>query len=291
MIQQEKTMKKRTKRQQRRRAEKGTALSAFLSIFIVVLTLTVCDAFFTTGLGSPRDYRAENINLSISNLDSWLYRSIGNPPLARQVTVVILSKLDCPDLGSADRALFQRAGIRMSIEASNLGVALLSNALGLLANAADGAGEDEQLLKDILSKVQRDFNNNGGQAAAQNITRLVASYFADEPFADGHTPKFPGDSYFAQSASASEVAQAILLLSLAKLENSDIEDASQWDDFCLQSLNAGLNLCPEGRTVIVEGSPAPEAIVLAAYLNLIAEDERFEDNFLTSLIRGAFFTA
>jgi hypothetical protein len=275
----------------RRRTEKGTILSAFLSAFFVLATLTVCDAFFTEGIGSPREYRVENINVTIGNLDRWIYRTIGNPPLARQVTAAILNRIDYPDLSPAERAVFQRAGIRLAVESANLGVALLSNALSLLVNAADGTDHNEQLLGSILSSIQRDFLANGGQAAAQDITRLLARDLGNmEYFTDGHTPRFPPSSYFAQNATASEVSMAILVLSLAKLEKSDIDDAGAWDDFDLQALGVGLNLCPDSRAVVVDGSPAPQAIMLAAYLNLINENDRFDDNFLTGLIRGAFFS-
>ena len=289
MIQQEKNMKKCIEYKQ---TKKGTLLSAVLSISIVVLSLTVCDQFFTKGFEKSRNYRAENIDLTIHNLDRWLHRSIGNPPLARQLTIVILNKLDSPLLSARDKALFQRAGIKIAVESSNLGVTLLGNALGLLANAVYGTDEDHLLLKSILSGVQRDFASNGGQAAAQTIAWLVLRDMGDvDRFVNGYTPRFTEDSHFAATASASEVAQAVLMLSLFKLEKNNIEDVSEWDSFTLRALNVGLDLCSEGRTVVVDGNPAPEALVLAAYLNLIAENDRFEDNLLTSLIRGAFFSA
>ncbi|MCL2602814.1 MAG: hypothetical protein FWD91_08390 [Treponema sp.] len=273
------------------RAAKVTIVSAFLSIFIVAVTLTVCDSVFTTGIGNAREYQNENIDVTIANLDRWISRAVGNPPLARQVTAAILNRLDNDNLSPGDRIQFQKAGIRMSVEASNMGAVILHNTLSFIADATDDIGENGELMRAILGRVQNEFRNNGGLAAAQDITRLVARDLGPmELFKSGETPRFPEGS-FAHSASASDIAQAVLVLSLSKIERSALQDVNEWDDFDLSALNVGLSLCDEGRTVTTDGSAPAEALLLAAYLNLIAENERFEDNVLTSLIRGAFFSA
>ncbi|MCL2373981.1 MAG: hypothetical protein FWC65_01905 [Treponema sp.] len=277
-----------------KKTAKKTALLAVLAACILFGGLAACDDFFSGGMGEPRHYRAENIDVTVGNVGKWLDRVVGNPALARQVTVAIQKKLSDPGLTSRDRAIFQSYGIKIAVESSNIGVALLSNALAPLADMADRlddltADEMEQLLKGVFRGVQSDFRRAGGVGAAQAIAGF-AKADVDYVRVNGNTPMFAPGSYFAEEASPSEIAQAILVLTLAKVETSDI-DINEWDSFDLEILDIGLNLNPKGDRIVIDGDPEPEALVLAAYLNLVMEDDRFEDHFFTRFIREAFFNA
>jgi len=256
---------------------KRTALPASLVILIFALNLTACDDFFSSGWGTPREYSAGNINVTINNLDRWLDRTIGNPPLAKLVSENISKQVADPH--HPHRAQFQRAGVRMAVESSGLGVALSTNALAVLSDMADADDEDmEEMLKDILSGIQRDFRNSGGAAAAANITTIAAN---DIP---GNPPTFPPES-FAHQSTPSEVGQVILVLTLAVMDEKDVV-IDEWDFDDLYRI--GLDYT-NGVFSITGASDTVR--VLAAYLNLITKengDSRFDDNFLTAAIRDAF---
>jgi hypothetical protein len=213
---------------------------------------------------------------------------VGNPNLARRVIEAILIILKDPNLNQADRARFQRIGVMIAAEASNLGVILLGNALDTLADVADRIdelGEDEiqEMLKDILGGIQDDFQKSGGSDAATSIANLVID---DIEISDG-VPRFPPGT-FVHEANPSEVAKTILVLLLATMEESEVVDnIDDWDNFNLEELEIGLKL--EDNKVVLDGPTSEEALVLAAYLNLIFEDVdgKFRDNFLTGLITDA----
>jgi len=270
---------------------KKSALPAFLAISILAVSFTACDDFFSSGWGSPRDYRVSNINLTVNNLERWFERSIGNPPLATRINEAILLRLAELDAGHPDRLVFQRYGVRIAVSSSNMGVIILSNAIDILADLADiDTLTDEQIeekLLDILGSIQGDFRNANGAAAAESIADMI---YRDITVSPTGVPIFPEGSFVAE-ASPSDVAMAILVLTLAVVDDSYYaDDITEWREFDLDALEIGLDLSPDGQIIIV-GDPTPEAVVLAAYLNLIQSDVegRFEDNFLTSSIRDAFF--
>ena len=252
-------------------------LPVILTACILALSVTACDDFFSSGWGSPREYSADNINVTISNLDRWIDRTIGNPPLAKLVSENISRQV--ADLNHPHRAQFQRAGIRMAVESSGLGVALFTNALTILSDMADTDDENmDAMLKGVFSGIQRDFRNSGGVGAARNITTIAAHDISGNP------PEF-SDVAFVNGSTPSEVGQVILVLTLAKLEEENINDMTYWG-FDLKAFDLELS----GGKVMIVGTPDPKAIVLAAYLNLILEEDngRFADNFLTVAIRDAF---
>jgi len=256
--------------------------------FILALSFTSCDSFFSSGWGNPRDYQAENINLTVHNLNNWFERAVGNPPLAKAVSDAVRIKLDSLPADHPDRAIFQRFGVRMAVSSSNMGVIILTNALDVLANLADfddmSTEDMEDLLKEILGKIQDDFRNAGGLTAANNVTEIAL----EDLDLSGPIPSFPPDS-FVHDATPSEIAQTILVLTLAIVEESNIEDITEWEGFDLHELGMGISLNEDGEVEVASDAP-PKALVLAAYLNLILEDEtnRFEDNFLTGALRDAF---
>ena len=269
-----------------------TTIPAFLAILALAFSLTACDDFFSSGWGNPREYRVENINLTVNNIERWFDRSIGNPPLAARVNEAILLRLE-DYLSPEDRRVFQRYGVRIAVSSSNMGVIILSNALDVLANLADFddmEDEDiEEMLLDILGSIQNDFRNAGGVAAGENIANMIGG---DIDTTAAGVPTFNADS-FVHEASPSEVAMAIMVLTLAIVEDSQYADSiSDWENFDLEALDVGLDINDEGQVIVTGDDTNPKVLVLAAYLNLIKADSgRFEDNFLTGAIRDAFARA
>ena len=264
-----------------------TTLFAF--VFILAVTFTACDDFFSSGWGTPRDYQAEHINVTVDSLDRWLDRTVGNPPLARQVNAAILKQLTNPSLSPAERAKFQRAGVRIAVESSNLGISLFTNALGTLADLADridsmDAAQMERLMVDILGGIQSDFKKSGGASAAQDIVTFAKMAIDHSKAA---MPQFSSGSYFATEASPSEVAKAILVLTLAGAENTGL-DISKLDGFDLETLDLGIAVAPEGGVMLSGEDADDNAFILAAYLNLVIEENRFSESFFTSFIKDAF---
>ena len=263
---------------------KKSRMPVILIIFILALSFTACDDVFTSGWGSPREYSVGNINLTVNNVDRWFDRSIGNPPLAMRVNEAILIRLADPNLSPEERRIFQIYGIRIAVASSNMGVIILSNALTILTDMADGLSDEEManLLKDMLGKIQNDFRNAGGGAAAESIVQLI---FHD--IIPGTEPTFHPDS-FVRDANPSDVAKTIMVLTLAETENRDM-DIDDWDNFELEEV--GLRLNAEGNKVIpIDAHPSDTLLALAAYLNLVNNEPQFDDNFLLGPIREAFFS-
>jgi hypothetical protein len=268
---------------------KHTFYLGVATIVCLALSFSACDDFFTDGKGSFRDYQVEHINVTVNNLDRWFDRSVGNPSLAARVGEAILLKLDDPSLSPEDRAVFLRAAIRITVASSNMGVIILSNALGALADLADIENlTDEEMadiLKNIVANIQGDFKNAGGSAAAANIVSIInRDGGIDE--ANG-VPTFPANS-FIRDANPSDVAQTILVLTLAEMEHNNLND-DNWENFDLEVLGLELN---ESNEVVVKNNAASDTVrVLAAYLNMIADDTSgaFGNNFLTGAISNAFF--
>ena len=268
---------------------KHTFYLSVAAIVCLALSFSACDDFFTEGMGSFRDYQVEHINVTVNNLDRWLDRSVGNPSLAARVGEAILLKLDDPSLSPEDRAIFLRAAIRITVASSNMGVIILSNALGALADLADIENlTDEEMadvLKNIVANIQGDFRNAGVSAAAANIVSIINR----DGGIDGANgvPTFPANS-FVRDANPSDVAQTILVLTLAEMEDKDL-NAGNWENFDLHVFGLELN---EANEIAVRTDAASDtARVLAAYLNMIADDTSgvFGDNFLTGAIGHAFF--
>jgi len=267
---------------------KKTALPAILVIFVLGLSFTACDDFFNNGQGSPRSYKVENIDVTATNIEEWLHRTVGNPDLAHQVNRAIIYKLEILPFNHPDRQVLQRYGVKIAVISSNLGVAILSNAFDILSDLADGDLTEEQMekmLKDILMGIQDDFRRSGGVSAAESIAKMIM--FDVDP--RGDYPTFlPGS--FAYEASPSEVARTVLVLALATVEGSDI-GIGDWQDFNLDQLAIGLSMDTDSNRVVIDGDQSDEALVLAAYLNFIIADpsDNFADNFFTDAIRSAFF--
>jgi hypothetical protein len=250
------------------------------------LILVSCDSFFSTSWGSERSYDPDNIKLSADNLDSWIRNSIGNPKLAAALAAKIKQEVQTkPE--SAERLKFQEKGVELAVRASGIGTSIAINAadvLGDIDNIEEGA------VKDILTKIQGDFSSGGPQAAA-DLASIVSVSLDPNTVDEDSAPKFTG--LYAQNAKGGDVGQAVLVLSLAVLGDGEaISDAVDKLAKGNEEI-AGLTLDNDNKRIVIADSSgaSPQAIALAAYLNLIAGDTttgRFDDNPLTSAIKEAF---
>ncbi|MDR1862839.1 MAG: hypothetical protein LBQ67_02845 [Treponema sp.] len=251
-----------------------------LTLLLGALILSSCDEFFSSSWGSPRDYDPSKIKLSASNLDSWLDAAVGNPELADALTEKIKKELNSGALNPADKVKFQTAGVKLAVEASGLGTSILTNASSALSSIDN---EDEGAVKGLLSDVQNSFKSNNGAKAAADIAEMVGGGLSSN---DGATPEF--DAAYAAAVTPSDAAQAVLVLALAVVDANFAEvELDEYDD-----LDIGLTV-DEGAVKIETdngGTPSDEAVALAAYLNLIAQDTtgKFENNPVTKAIKEAF---
>ena len=252
---------------------------------IIVLSFLSCDSFYGNSLGSSREYDWRQINLTTSNIEEWVRATVGNPPLARAVTDALMEKLN-ENMSEADRARFLEFAAKLAIEASSLGSSILVNATELLGGI--GSGDDDSF-KDLLNNLQDDFNAGGGQKAAENLANLLLKGINDQ----GGTPRF-NDAY-ASTASASGVAEAMIVLLLGEMAGSD----GQLTINDLGNLaTMGLRLVPGENGNEVEVIPdrnppqSPNAVAVAAYLNLIADDKtgKYKSNPFTSAISTILMT-
>jgi hypothetical protein len=253
------------------------------------LILVSCDSFFSASWGSKRAYDPDNIHLSINNLESWIEHSIGNPELAAAITKKIIEKVTGADPASADTATFQVAGVSLAVEASGIGELMISTAGDALGDIKDNKDTG---IQDILGDIQEEFKSGGPQAAA-NLADIVGVSISGK--ADGSSPTF-GNTAYASVAKAGDVSQAVLLLALAVLgDEGDIgEKVEQLGESDASGGIAGLKLDDTTGKVQIDTSKgeeaSPEAVALAAYLNLIADDTngKFDSNPITSAIKSAF---
>ena len=262
-----------------------TGIFLLLSIFIFV----ACDSFYSNSWGTARKYDPANIDLNADNVDSWIELAIGNPELAKALTEKIKGMVkNMPD--SAERAKLQAAGVTLAIEASGLGTTLLSNMdklSDILDEENNNTGDSDAIVQ-LLDSMQGDFKSAGGSAAANDLAQIVkpAGKDFDTP------PEF--DQSYAKDANASDVGQAIMMLTLAVLEQEG-KDANVFNDASdIEGLGIGLEITDDsGERKVGNQSgtdSSDEAKALAAYLNLIMSDTtgKYDKNPVTSSIKNAF---
>ena len=246
---------------------------------ITVLAFLSCDNFYSNSLGNSREYDWRQINLTTSNIGDWVRATVGNPPLARAVTEALIEKMN-EDLDPDEMAIFMEFAARLAIESSGLGAAILINATELLGGIGT---ENADSFTDMLSNLQDDFNAGGGYDAAR-ILALILSRNIDEH--EG-TPRF-NDAY-ANLATPSAVAEAMIVLLLGEMADVD----GELDITNLSNLaTMGLTLAQGENGMEVQLVPdmdppqSPNAVAIAAYLNLIADDDsgKFDGNPFTSAI-------
>ncbi|MDR0599366.1 MAG: hypothetical protein LBG84_04700 [Treponema sp.] len=242
-----------------------------LLVLAGTLVLASCDNFFSDSWGTARSYDPDKITLTDGNLDLWIKNARGNPELAAAITRKIIDEIR--NKSGAEKVKFQEAGMKLAVEASGVGASIISSAADVINKLENN---EDSAIKDILSKIQSDFAS-GGPGAASNIADLVTVSSSNTPAVD------PG---YAAAASASDIGMATMVLALAVMEKKGI-NAATVDDLEINHLTT-IPITYSGGDFTVDSSATKEERALAAYLNLISHDSRFDDNPLTSGIKGAF---
>ena len=266
-------------------------MAAFLAFTFV---LTACDDFVSGTSGNFREYEEENINVTPGNLDQWVQRVVGNQPLAELVSQDIIRKLR-ENTYPQDRLRFQRAGMKIASESSGLGVSLLSNALGAVADLVDlFTGEEDptvetlnDVLKEVFNRVQDDFREAGGVQAAAAIAEILSYDIQNTDSVPTFSP------LYAESVTPAEVTKAVMVLIMGELDHINVENIELGD---ISQIARGLVVDLRNLRIVVnqesEVPPSDTAIALAAFINLIASDPvRFMDNPFTKGIGETFNVA
>jgi hypothetical protein len=246
-----------------------------------------CDDFFSSSWGteSARTYEPSKIEITAENADGWVEKARGNPELADAITEAIKKELDGKvKQGNAteDQAKLQEAGVTLAIESSGVGPSIVINAAG----AVNDAAEDGPIIAivDLMKNVQSDFDKNNGEKAARNLC-LIVNWSLEErwnSYGSGDIPRFSG--LYAENAKASDVGQAVVVLTLAlvgkPIDEVDLQDLKDY----------GISVNSSKKVKLIIDDPTNEAVVLAAYLNLIADDKtgKYDNDPLTSAIKSTF---
>jgi hypothetical protein len=258
-------------------------------LLLCVLVFSGCDQFFSTSWGTARDYDPGKIKLNAGNVDSWVTTAVGNPKLATALTDKIKDELKGvpPGNPSKDQEKLQEAGVTLAIEASGIGESILSNASGLISKLSDDENLEEakDTVTELLGDIQNDFRSNNGSKAAGNLAEIISGSLDPNKLGNGDNPEFSG--LYAEKAKPSDVGQAVMVLALSIIEDKGL-NVSSVDLDHLESQSLGITI-ENGRAKIDENADQ-KTIVLAAYLNLIAEDKggKFGSNSITSAIKEAF---
>ncbi|MCL2006823.1 MAG: hypothetical protein FWG77_01935 [Treponema sp.] len=255
-----------------------------IPMLVAIFALSSCDSFFSDSLGSSRDYDPAKISLTIENVGDWVRASVGNPPLARAVTIAIMDKIDSI-VDEAERAVFLQHAARLAMEASGVGISILQNSGDLLGGFTLEAGPVDlaERMKDLLDSLQSDFENKGGVDTADNLASLVNKGISGEG-----APRF--DPEFADKLSSADVTEAIIVLLLGEMSKPD----NNFHSGNINIANLGLRVggSPVAVHVVGDGDnpPSENATALAAYLNLITDDSRFANNPFTKAISNVLLT-
>ena len=272
---------------------KKIIVRALLAVLGAALLLGGCDNFYSASWGTPRAYRADNIKINASNADAWVEASVGNRDLAGTLLEKIKQDLSATEQGkpTADQVKLQEAGIKIAIEYSGLGTSLIESAGDVMDKLSSGSPDDILSTLDAIEKMVEEH----GAKAAENIAEIVSGSLSKGSYADGEAPTFspaPAGSdhgYYADTAAPGDVAQAVLILGMTVFKdtsdsfaNVDLSDPGMAD-------RIHLRVDADGKVTVKPGA-SPEAVTLAAYLNLIADDKsgKFEKNPVTQVIREAF---
>jgi hypothetical protein len=272
--------------------ERGSVLMVKNRCFVIGLVLLgawvviSCDDFFSSswGTGSARIYEASKIEVTANNADDWVEKARGNPELAEAVTEAIKQALDGKvKQGDAtkDQAKLQEAGVALALEASGVGPSILGNAAGAVTGILD---DGPVAIVDLMTNLQSDFDKKNGAKAARNLCLIVNGSLEQrwDMYQSGDLPGFSG--LYAENAKAADVGQAVVVLTLA-LVGKPIDQVDLLD---LQEYGISVNSSKKVKLIIDD--PTNEAVVLAAYLNLIADDKtgKYDNDPLTSAIKSAF---
>jgi hypothetical protein len=246
---------------------------------VLVFVLASCDDFYSTSWGKAREYDSSKIKLTQLNLQQWKEKAVGNPALAKALVKKIIS--DLRGKSGAEKAAFQKVGVQLAIEQAGIGTKIIEVAGSALDNIDSEVG-----IKDLLNKVQKGLGDV--DSAAANIAEIVSNSSLTGIDSDNSIPKFGASDDYANDASPSDVGMAVMVLALSIIPNID-------GNTNLSNLSTHLSLdtnsTPNQVKITSVANASLEEIALAAYLNLIANDSRFDDNLITSGIKSAFLGA
>jgi hypothetical protein len=254
------------------------------ALLLGALLVISCDDFYSATWGTAREYDPSKISVNAGNVDEWVEKAAGNPELADAVTEAIKDELKNGNLNTGDKAKLQDAGVALAVEASGIGETILEKAADTLGS---GISTAEDLSK-LLADVQSDFEKNKGGKAASDIADIISGSLEQPSYGQDGVPKLTGA--YVNAADSADVGQAVAVLTLA-LVGKATSAATDMSAVELSDLAAyGVYINTDKEAAVMVANPSPEAVTLAAYLNLIADDTtgKYSNNPLTATIAIAF---
>ena len=244
-----------------------------------------CDDFYSATWGTAREYDFSNINVNAGNVDDWVEKAAGNPELADALVEKIKDELEKEKLSDKDKAKLQEAGVNLAVEATGIGEIILEKASDTLSAGISGV---EDLTK-LFTGVQDDFKKNNGVKSASDIAEIISGSLDQSSYGSSDAPKLTGE--YAKNADPADVGQAVVVLTLALVEKGTdtVEGKKDMSEVDLKALQS-YGVFTDGNKVVVGDKPSDEAVALAAYLNLIADDStgKYGENPLTATMATAF---
>ena len=260
---------------------------AVLLILAFVLFVSSCDDFFSKSWGSNRDYDPKNIHVTASNIDDWVKACVGNPDLTKATLKAISRELKKqPPLLEKDKKILFNAGLRLAVDSSGLGESILTiGAKSLKGLDFDDINEDK--IKELLNDILKDFNSKGGPAAADTISDMVIDLI------DVETGKFKPEfiEMYNDIFNPGDVSEAILVLVLGEMINNPNFVMNEWDTIMYLNDVFSVENNPKGGLCVEVNDPTDtNAIVLAAYINLVIDDpwDKYVDNPLANALKDMF---
>ena len=251
--------------------------------FALVLVLSSCadilsagDKFFTNSWGSAfsRTFDPSNISINANNANDWIARANGNSDLAYAVAQKINQDLAAGKVSEADKPAMIDAGVKLSIEASGIGVSLFTNAFSEIENLLDDEGDPAELIQNIFSNIQSDFVGNNGANVANNLAGIINGTN------DNSTPNSPKlNEAYADSASVNDIVMAVTVLTLGVFAENNMTANSD----SLESLDdiTGIEHIDENGITINPATASPNVVALAAFYNTLADGRLDDDSFFS----------
>ena len=252
---------------------------------IIALAFISCDTFFSDSMGSSRDYNSRNIHLTTRNIGEWAQATVGNPPLARAVMRSLQRRLNTAT--PTEMAIFLSYASMIAMEGSGVGASLLINSTDLLGEFVSDASPQELVdnMTEIIERLLRDIDGRGGSDASRTFANTVGLGINTE----NGIPTF--NQAYIDSIQPSDLNDALLVLILGELMDNDDYNVDNLGNFDALGLRTVIEPTDSGGLrssvrVMDDRDPGPNAIAMAAYLNIIHHDTtgRFDNNPLTSAL-------